>query len=702
MAILNKIRERSLVLIIVIAMALFSFVLADLFNKGGTSSGKSETIVATINGIDIQRDDFMQKVENLQRQLGPQITSTQAMNRIWDQEVRKAIMETQYEKIGITVEREQMRDLIKQNLSSFEEFKDEAGLFDENKLNEFIANLKEISPEPALLGTSPITYESWTNFESDIAAGGLYQTYFNMVKGGVTTTLAEGKYDYKLENDKVDIKFVQIPYSSIPDSLVTISKSDIAEYVNRNLSKYEVEASRDIQFVEFKEEPSADDEEAVRTQLLELANNEGFNDLDKIAEFINLNSDIKFNDNYLFRDRMPLNVVDSIFDKNPGESYGPYKQDNLYVISKVTSVKQLPDSVKVRHILIPFVGSVRAGQNVTKTDAEAKATADSIYNVIRTRRAKFVDLLDLSSDKVSNEKNGEIEFDYAASMAPEFKNYSFENKTGDLDVVKTDFGYHVIEILEQKSKQRAVKIANLAIEIEPSETTVDNVFNTTSKFEIAAASRDFQEVALENNYTVKPVSGIKALDENLPGLGEQRSIVRWAFEKETEVGDVRRFNLASGGYVVAIVSGIHKKGVMSNENASITALPAIRKEKKAELIRAGITSTVLEEIAANQNQTVKTSLALTMKNPTLSGAGREPIVVGTAFGLAEGATSGPIDGVNGVYVVQVTKKTPAAELPNYQANANRLTAAKVSSAGTALYTALKDASEIEDNRASFY
>ncbi|MBT8272607.1 MAG: SurA N-terminal domain-containing protein, partial [Bacteroidia bacterium] len=220
MAILNKIRERSLVLIIVIAMALFSFVLADLFNKGGSSTGKSETIVATINGKEIQRDDFMQKVENLQRQLGPQITSTQAMNRIWEQEVRKTVMEGQYEEIGITVEREQMRELIKQNLSGFEEFKNEAGLFDENKLNEFIANLKEISPEPALLGSSPITYESWTGFENDIAAGGLYQTYFNMVKAGITTTVAEGKYDYKLENDKVDVKFVQIPYSTIADSLV--------------------------------------------------------------------------------------------------------------------------------------------------------------------------------------------------------------------------------------------------------------------------------------------------------------------------------------------------------------------------------------------------------------------------------------------------------------------------------------------------
>ncbi|NNF83429.1 MAG: peptidylprolyl isomerase, partial [Flavobacteriaceae bacterium] len=237
---------------------------------------------------------------------------------------------------------------------------------------------------------------------------------------------------------------------------------------------------------------------------------------------------------------------------------------------------------------------------------------------------------------------------------------------------------------------------------EPSEETVDEVFNKTSKFEIAIANRDFQEVAEENEYVVKPVSSIKVLDENIPGLGQQRSIVRWAFEDGVNVGDFRRFNLPSGGYVIAVLSAINKEGVMSNEKASVTALPEIRKEKKAKMIREKITANTLDEIAANQVQAVRTAVSLNMKNPTLSGAGREPIVVGTAFGLDEGETSGLIDGSNGVYMIQVTKKTAAAELPNYQAAANRLLTSKVSAANTALYNALKDAADVEDNRSSFY
>ncbi|NNK87178.1 MAG: peptidylprolyl isomerase, partial [Flavobacteriaceae bacterium] len=320
MAILNKIRQRSLVLIIVIAMALFSFVLADLFRTGG--GGKAENIVATINGRDIKREDFMRKVENLQRQLGPSLTSTQAMNRIWDQELRKAVLDGQYEELGITVEREQMRELIKQNLAGFDEFKDDAGQFDENKLNEFIANLRDIAPEPALLGNSAITYESWTNFENDISAGGKYQMYFNMVKAGLTTTLAEGELEHKLENEKVDIKYVQVPYSSIQDSLIEVTKADIDAYIKKNPGKYEVEESRDILYVEFKEEPSEGDEEATENNLVELSKNPGFSDLENIATFINNNSDLAFTDRFLFREKMPANLVDSVYPLKVGETYG--------------------------------------------------------------------------------------------------------------------------------------------------------------------------------------------------------------------------------------------------------------------------------------------------------------------------------------------------------------------------------------------
>jgi len=715
MAVLNKIRQRSIFLIIVIALALFSFVIGDIFTNLGSSSA-ADSAIATINGVDVERNEFMNKVENIQRQSNGSMTNTQAMNRAWDNEVRAKVMQSQYDALGLSVERDYMRNLLEQNLGSFEEFKNEAGLFDQDKLNEFIANLKAIAPETTTLGGSVIDYKSWTNFEQNVAISGVQQAYFNMVKSGITGTLTEGELDYQLENDKVDMKYVQIPYSSVADSTISVKTSEIKAYMKRFPKKYEVEASRDLVFVEFKEEASLADEQAIQADLSALvADREEFNEAANAtqtivgfkntkdnAEFVNSYSADNYNDNYVFKSSFASDQADKISGLAEGEIYGPYKESGFYKLSKMVSLKRIPDSAKVRHILTPFVGSTRADASVTKTEAEAKTTADSIYKVLKRNRSKFKSLLSLSSDKVSNEKDGVIEFAYTAGFAPEFKAYSFENPKGSLGVVRTDFGYHVIEILGQGTFQQAYKVATISQAIEPSVETVDEVFKNKSKFEIAVADADFETVAAENNYEVRPVSSIKELDENIPGLGAQRAIVRWAFDDSASEGDFKSFNTTAGGFVVVKLTGVNTAGLMSTESGSVTALPEIRKEKKAEIIKDRISATTLDEIATAEGQTIKTAVAVNMKNPTLSGAGREPLVIGTAFGLAEGATSELISGNSGVYAVQVTKVTAAAALTSYQAAANRVGKAKENAVNTQLYNALKDAAEIEDNRAVFY
>ena len=715
MAVLNKIRQRSIFLIIVIALALFSFVIGDIFTNLDSSSGSDNTI-ATINGIDINRNEFMAKVENAQRQSKGNLSNTQAMNRVWNNEVRSSVMQFQFDALGLSVERDYMRDLLKQNLGSFEEFKNEAGLFDDDKLNEFISNLKAISPETTTLGGTPINYKSWTDFEQNIAVSGTQQTYFNMVKSGISGTLTEGELDYQLENDKIDLKYIQIPYSTIADSTILVKSSEIKAYMKRFPKKYEVEASRNIVFVEFKEEASIDDEQSIKASLNALiSDSEEFNEAANAtqtvvgflnttdnASFVNSYSADKFNDNYVFKSSFASDHADKISGLTQGEIYGPYKESGFYKLTKMVSIRRIADSAKVRHILIPFIGAARADTSVIKTETEAKTTADSIYNVLKRNRSKFKSLLSLSSDKVSNEKEGVIEFAYSDGFAPEFKDYSFENSKGSLGVVRTDFGYHIIEILGQGTLQKAYKVATISQAIEPSVETVDEVFKNKSKFEIAVANADFESVAEGNNYEVRPVNSIKELDENIPGLGIQRSIVRWAFEDGINEGDFKSFSTTAGGFAVVKLIGVNPAGLMSTESGSVTALPEIRKEKKAEIIKDRISSTTLDEIATAEGQTIKTAVAVNMKNPTLSGAGREPLVIGTAFGLAEGATSELVSGNSGVYAVQVTKVTAAAALPSYQAAANRVGKAKENAVNTQLYNALKEAAEIKDNRAVFY
>ncbi len=703
MAILSKIRQKTLVLILVIAMALFAFVLSGLFDGSANFSGKSQNTIGTVNGKDISREDFLKKVEVAQQRLGQNATNTQVMNRVWDQEVRNSVLGTQFEELGITVEKDQMRDLLKTALATNPQFSNEAGLFDENKLNEYIANLKNTSTEG---------YQSWVDYEKSLAQNGLEQNYFNLVRAGLTGTLAEGELEHKLDGDKVDIKYVQVPYKSIADSTVKVSKSDISSYINSHRKEFEVEATRDIKFVEFKEVASVDDENAIKNELNTFLSGrlvdetgrkdviEAFSKVEKNEEYINSKSDIKFDNRFLFKSGLQSQVADSLIKLEVGVTYGPYKENGYFKVTKLIAEKQIPDSAKVRHILIPFIGSRSAAQDVTLTEDQAKERADSLLNVIKNNKSKFPELVkEFSSDKGSLEKEGRYDWHPYNTMVPEFNDFEFEGKVGDLGVVKTIFGFHIIEIEGQKDKSRAVQVGTIARKIEPSETTSSKIFRDASKFEIEGGKGDFEALAEENKYTVRPLEGIKALDESIPGIGNQRQILRWTFEEDTEVGDVKRWSLSNGGYLVAQIVAKNKAGLMSTENASATVLPILRKEKKAALLKDRISVATLEDLAAAENTSVRTASAITMKNPTISGAGKEPLVVGTAFGLNEGETSGLIEGENGVYLVQVTKITPAVELDNYQAAANRVEQQKSSTVNNQLYNALKENAEIEDSRA---
>ncbi len=704
MAILNKIRQKTIVLILVIAMALFAFILSGLFDGSASFSNKSQSIVGSINGKDITREYFNTRVEATQRQLGPNATSTQVMNRVWEQEVRKAVFETQYEKLGISVEKDQMRDLLKTALSNSPEFLNEAGLFDENKLNEYIINLKNTSRE---------AYASWVDYEKSISTNALQQNYFNLVKAGLTATLKEGELDHKLEGNKVNLKFVQVAYSSIPDSIVEVTKSDISDYIKDHKDEYEVEASRDIKFVEFKEVASVEDEAVIKSELTTYINGRlvdetgrkdtitAFSKVKDNEEYINLiaESDVKFDKRFVFKSGLPASVADSIYKLNEGDVYGPYKDNGAFKVTKVIAVKQIPDSAKVRHILIPFVGSQSAGQDVTQTEAEAKVTADSLLAILKTDSSKFPEFVkEFSSDKGSVEKEGRYDWHPYNTMVPEFNDFEFEGEVGDMGVVKTIFGFHIMEIEGQKDPKKAVQVGTIARTIEPSEETTAKIFRDASNFEVKARDKGFEELANESKFIIRPVNGIKVLDENIPGVGNQRPIVRWAFNKESEIGDIKRFSI-TGGYVVAQIVETGEEGLMSVEEATAKVLPIIRKEKKAKLIRERISATTLEDLAKAESTTVRSASAINMKNPTISGAGREPLVVGSAFGLNEGETSKLIDGENGVYMIQVTKVTPAVALDNYQAAANRLEKQKLGAVNSKLYNALKEASEIEDNRA---
>lgn len=720
MAVLGKIRALGPVaLISVIGLALFAFVFStgsgtvtDVFKADEFNQSR----VAVVNGIEMDRTDFMQKVDNLEKQNRGSRSSIQAMNSIWNSELRKLVLQSEYEKIGLQIEREMMRDFLKTNLAAFEDFQNENGDFDESKLNQFILNLKEISPETMELQGSLVNYQSWNNFEDNIGKLGIEEIYYKLIDAGINTALFEGEEDYFNSNDVVDFKYVKIPFTNVADSEIKVSKSEVNNYISENKSNYSSDPSRDLIFVQFEEKPSELDKLESKTTITELLEDreeydfdsqknitfQGFKNTKNNEEFLNINSAIKFFDSYVFKSSLSKSIADKIYELNPGEVYGPYSEDGFIKATKLIDTKFIADSAKVRHILIPYLGSFRSGPNVTKSKDQAKKTADSIFRVLSRNRGKFNSLLSLSSDEVSNENDGVIEFAYIDGFAPEFRDFSFEKRVGSIDVVETDFGFHIIEILSQGKKQKAVKVGNLALKVEPSERTQDSIYNVASKFEIAVSEDNFRDYSKENNIKVNPVNNIGELDENIPMLGQQRSIVRWAYDENTETGDIKRFSLQNGGYVIAMLTSINDQGMMSYEKSSITALPKVKNQKKAEKIIKNISSSNLDEIASQNNVEVQTALSVNLNNPVISGVGNEPSVVGYAMGVSKDVTSSAIIGNSGVFYIYVTDRRKASSLENYQNMINMISSTRSTNVRTKSYTALKDKADIEDFRSTFY
>jgi len=411
------------------------------------------------------------------------------------------------------------------------------------------------------------------------------------------------------------------------------------------------------------------------------------------------NSDTKFDTIYKAKKNLPSSVADTLMNLNVGQIYGPYKDGDSFKISKMMDRKP-NGSVKASHILLAYTGATRANPEVTRTKEEAETKAKELLREAKKSGVVFSELARDNSDGPSAPNGGDLGYFQKGVMVPKFNDFAFNNRVGAIGMVETDFGFHVIKI---DDKEDVVQIATMTREIVASEETINTLFTKATKFEMETIEDEnaFSELAKKEGYVVRPVNKIKALDENLPGLANQRNIVQWAFNGDTEVGDIKRFNI-NNGYAVVQLTGSYEEGVMSVEDASVLVLPILRKERKAAQIIAANKGKDMSAIASDNGVSISNASALTVKSPTIPGAGSEPVVVGTAYGMATGETSGLIEGNTGVFKIEIVKRTEAPKLDNYSVYANSLKTGAASRVNTAVYDALKDGSEIEDKRATFY
>jgi len=710
MAILGQIQRRSSVLIMIIALALFAFIIQGLI-KNSSSLGKGNVnVIAEVDGRKIARTDFQKRVALLQKQ-NPRITNMQAMKSVWNQVINEAVLENQYDKLGIKVGQDRIHDLLVNNPSIKQAFTNKQGVFDENALADYIDNIYKNKK------SNPELFAQWKNFENSLITSEKQKIYMDMLKAGINPTIKEGEWLYHFENDAVDFKYAAVPYRTIPDSIVKVTKEDISNYVKKHPDQYKVEENRSIKYVLIPLKPSVKDKEKIKNDLKDLINDKevfdakaanqkriekGFKNVEDAEAFANAHSDIKQQARFYFKNQLPKQYADTLMNLNKGDVFGPYTVNDQVYLTKILDTKKIPDSAKAAHILIAYKGALRANPAISRSKEDAKKKADSILKVVKRNPGKFADYAKKLSDGPTKTKGGDLGWFTYGRMVPEFNDFIFNGKKGQIGLVETPFGFHIIKINDLTQPEKAVKMVSIVRNVEPSEETGNETFAKAAQFASEAIdAKDFDALAKEKGYEAKPLLKIGRYEDNLPGIGNQREIVRWLYKPDRQIGDVNKFDLENG-HVIVYVSAIQDKGLMSPEEASPLVKPILLKEKKAALIKEKFKGSTFEEMAKNADAKVGTAKGVTLKNPMIPGFGKEPKVVAKAFVLQPKEVSDPIDGNRAVYVIETLKIDRAPDIKNYIPYVEKLKKEKLAGLQRDVIKALKEKAEIEDNRANIY
>jgi len=595
MAILGQIRKRSIFLIIVIGMALFAFVISGVFTSNGGFN--SNVPVGEINGEKIDYELFNMMVDQAQNLYG--LNTINAANLAWNQSITNETINQELEKLGIDAGKNQLEQIISsdETIVSNPLFQNEIGLFDFNLFSNYVNQLKSSNPN---------LYESWKAQEDRIISLARQKIYFDLIKSSILYTNVESNIQYHLENDKVNIQYLLIPYDLVPDSLISVKNSEIRSFLKLNNEKYEQPASRKINYVFIEDAPSEIDVSNIRANLEQLndgfsqynqitnsvENIIGFKEVDDFVDFIEIYSDENYEEIYKTKQDLQSEFSDILFGLEIGQVFGPYIDDGYYKISRMIDKKREDNLNKV-------------------------LLADVVKELIPSNE----------SSNNNYRKASQAEFDANSGLALNFTNQDL---------------------------------------------FIDN-YNSTDEF-----------------------------DSGIPGYDNTRQVVKWLYEKNSRVGDVRRFNLNTG-YLVAQIIEFKDESLPSVDEARDEISKIILKDKKYDyLLKKYKDKISIENLINEFNIELQNASAVTQNDPILVGAGDEPYIIGSAFSLDENETSGLLKGNNGIYVLRVLSKQIAENINLESAISNSLSDREIERISTLIIDVIESKAKIVDNRSFYY
>lgn len=685
-------------MIAVVGIALLSFILGDLFSSKNSSREQPE--IAKINGEKILYFDYQQRVddavENMKRQTGQasldEKTYFQIQDQVWDQLVNKVIMDGELETLGIKVTPEELLDMVQgnnvhpevRNIPLFQN--PETGSFDPQRVVQFLQNLDA--------DNTGRSRQAWMSFEEYLVQQRQNEKYFSAISKGIYVTDLYAKKAAIEKTTKVDMKALFLPYADINDTTVAVTTKELNDYYQKNKNQHKQELSVDLEYVVFPITATEADVEVIVSELEDLRVE--FASVKENPSYVNANSDGTFDAKFYRRKEYPNSFIDSImFSMKEGELYGPYKEGETYKLTKLVKKENQPDSVQVSQIVI-----------VPKTREEVdakKSLADSLLTLVKNG-AKMADLARFSED-VSSVKPAWVQLanlPYGASLAA--------TKKGEAIIETTGEGSYLIQITERGKEELKIQLASLERQIAPSEQTRTNVYQKANAFASSITSAyDFNKAAEEKGIVKRVANALSQTSRDIRGLENARPLIREAFyATEGNLVTFRSNNSPifeiGDTYVVGYLKKRREEGFVPLDELKPTLEAAVRKQKKAEILFSKATqalkeTTDLEQLAGKLKATVKDINGLTFAAFSVPGVGIEPKINGMALKLSKGEISQPIEGNNGVYVLNVIEKhdvTPdevAFEME--KTNLRRTLQGRVSSE---IAKMLKESARIDDNR----
>ena len=705
MAVINSIRKRSGLLIGTIGVAMVLFVGGDLLSGNTSLINKQDTTVGEIAGDKIEYVDF----EAMVRKIGGDQTLTpeqmdDARNRAWNRFIQNKVLFKEYDKLGLSVAPEELFDQIKNNEQNkvlnqfftnpqtgqiYDQFKNPVtGRLDNNKVLLYVKNV--------MAGDEK---DTWLPIEEAIRLDALSGKYTQLIKEGLLGSSFAAQVQNTEENQRINLSWTGMNYSEVSDDEITVEESDLKSYYSKHKNEKDFkqeETMRGAKVAVFSVTPSPKDFEDAR---VEIGNQmDAFKVADNDTLFVYQNSDDPQRAfKLLARYEYPVELDSMIFNAPIDSVFGPYLLQNGFNISKKTGVQFVADSVNARHVLLTL-----------KPESDTSlllARADSI----KAQLDKGVDFAamatEFSEDFGSAQNGGNLEWFTQGKMVQEFNDICFDSETkkGDIVIVTTQFGIHIIDIMDKTEEKEKVQLSNIVRYVEPSNETFDEAYNKASAFSINNNNLEAFETALSEDATIESFdySTIKQGDKVLGSIENPRTVIRWVYDNE--VGKVSEPFEMGNQFVVSVVTSIKDEGTLPLSEVEELVREKVINEKKSQVILAKLGSyATIEDAAQNVEKQVQSANDISFNMFSITGIGPENKVLGIAFGLPQGETSKAIVGENGVYVIRldlIGEAPEASDLTFLQDQIKRNYGSRVD---IEVFEALKETANITDSRSKFY